>query len=194
MSKRQQLVFYRQKPDFVERLTKQKATANQPPKSTHSLNIVPVQNQFTGIKFSAKMSRWRWTCTCTLYNSMHLYMYKSISPTHLSEYYMPDTIFSIIIYWCTSGASIYPETMMHFPPLFQIPPISKKVPPILAVSVHFPPVSQKLFFPPYFYKFPPVLGKFTCFLHTLRVFPPYFDHDAFMHHPMHVLDAPDVLN
>ena len=22
-------------------------------------------------------------------------------------------------------------------------------------------------------------------------FPPYFDHDAFMHHPMHVLDAPD---
>jgi len=20
---------------------------------------------------------------------------------------------------------------------------------------------------------------------------PYFDHDAFMHHPMHVLDAPD---
>src|SRR6218665_1648604 len=21
-------------------------------------------------------------------------------------------------------------------------------------------------------------------------FPPYFDHDAFMHHPMHVLDAP----
>src|SRR6218665_2535674 len=27
---------------------------------------------------------------------------------------------------------------------------------------------------------------------TLSVyfFPPYFDHDAFMHHPMHVLDAP----
>jgi len=23
-------------------------------------------------------------------------------------------------------------------------------------------------------------------------FPPYFDHDAFMHHPMHVLDAPDI--
>jgi len=39
----------------------------------------------------------------------------------------------------------------------------------------------------------PVLQKFTCFLHTLCVFrfPPYFDHDAFMHHPMHVLDAPD---
>src|SRR6218665_2538967 len=64
-------------------------------------------------------------------------------------------------------------------------------PPIFAVSVHFPPVSRNLFFAPYFYKFPPpVLGKFTCCLHTLRVFPPYFDHDAFMHHPMHVLDAP----
>src|SRR6218665_107075 len=35
-----------------------------------------------------------------------------------------------------------------------------------------PSVSRKLFFPPYFYKFPPVLGKFTCFLHTLRVFSP----------------------
>ena len=44
--------------------------------------------------------------------------------------------------------------------------------------------------PPTFTHFPPVLGKFTCFLHTLRVFfPPYFYHDAFMHHPMHVLDA-----
>ena len=41
----------------------------------------------------------------------------------------------------------------------------------------------------------PVLQKFTCFLHTLCVFrfPPYFDHDAFMHHPMHLglLDAPE---
>jgi len=39
--------------------------------------------------------------------------------------------------------------------------------------------------------FPSVLHKFTCFLHTLRVFrSPYFYHDAFMHHPMQVLDAP----
>jgi len=30
------------------------------------------------------------------------------------------------------------------------------------------------------------------FLHILCVFrfPPYFDHDAFMHHTMHILDAP----
>src|SRR6218665_3879473 len=44
---------------------------------------------------------------------------------------------------------------------------------------------------PLLLQIPPVLGKFTCFLHTLRV-SPYLDHDAFMHHPMHVLDAPEV--
>ena len=49
-------------------------------------------------------------------------------------------------------------------------------------------------FAPYFLKnFWLCLRKFyllfTYFLCTL--FPPYFDHDAFMHHPMHVLDAPD---
>jgi len=33
------------------------------------------------------------------------------------------------------------------------------------------------------------------FLHTLRVFRfhPYFYHDAFMHHTMHVLNAPPLL-
>ena len=63
-------------------------------------------------------------------------------------------------------------------------------PPIFAVSVHFPLFRENDSFPPYFYKFPPALRKFTCFLHTLRVlFSPYFDHDALMHHPMHVLDA-----
>src|SRR6218665_65347 len=32
------------------------------------------------------------------------------------------------------------------------------------------PVSRKLLFPPTLTNFPPVLDKFTCFLHTLRVF------------------------
>ena len=64
--------------------------------------------------------------------------------------------------------------------------------PIFPVSVHFPPVSRKLLFSPYFGKFPPCFRKihllFTYFMCIL--FLPYFDHDAFMHHPMHVLDAP----
>src|SRR6218665_476131 len=77
-------------------------------------------------------------------------------------------------------------------------------PPIFAVSVHFPPVLQKLLFPPTLTNFP------LCFtqIHLLFTYfawyfvSPYFYHDAFMHHPMHVLDAsvykvchkPDVLN
>jgi len=121
-----------------------------------------------------------------------------------------------------------PEAMMHFPTLFQIPPIFEKfsdsvenfrnftfsriffrfsdfhppkfshrprisnLPPIFPVSVHFPSVSRKLFFPPTFTNFPPCFRKipllFTYFM--CISFPPYFDYDAFMHHPMHVLDFP----
>ena len=65
-------------------------------------------------------------------------------------------------------------------------------PSISPVSVHSPLFSKKYYFPPYFQKFPPCFSKihllFTYFL--CISFPPYFDHDAFMHHPMHVLDAP----
>ena len=39
---------------------------------------------------------------------------------------------------------------------------------------------------------PLISSNLRVFLHTFCVFrfPPYFDHDAFMHHTMHVLDAP----
>src|SRR6218665_3282879 len=131
------------------------------------------------------------------------------------------------------GASIPPETMMHFPPVSDFPPISEKfsdflnffynftfsekflhfhppkflmtfflvidhkfrISPLFSLFQYIPPCFAKIILSPYFYKFPPpVLDKFTCFLHTLRVFcSPYFDHDAFMHHPMHVLDAPPTM-
>src|SRR6218665_196861 len=47
--------------------------------------------------------------------------------------------------------------------------------PIFAVSVHFPLFRENYYFPPTLTNFPP-LHKFTCFLHTLRVFrfPPTF--------------------
>src|SRR6218665_126411 len=56
----------------------------------------------------------------------------------------------------------------------------------------FPPVSRKLLFPPYFQKFSPLFSKNSPAFYILFVYfvSPYFDHDAFMHHPMHVLDAP----
>src|SRR6218665_2717774 len=68
-----------------------------------------------------------------------------------------------------------PEAMMHFP-LFQI-------------SLYF----RKFFQTPWkifpILPFPKKLRVFTYFL--CFSFPqPKFDHDAFMHHTMHVLDAP----
>jgi len=83
-------------------------------------------------------------------------------------------------------------------PCFRFPLFSKKIQivwkifSILLCFSTFPPVKRKLLFPPYFTKFPPCFTKihllFTYFL--CISFPPCFDHDAFMHRPMHVLDAP----
>jgi|SRR6218665_3606964 len=65
-------------------------------------------------------------------------------------------------------------------------------PPIFAVSVHFLLFRENYYFP-YFSKFPPEFVKFMFFTYFMCFsFPPYFDHDAFMHHTMHVLDASDV--
>src|SRR6218665_1837464 len=124
----------------------------------------------------------------------------------------------------------HPETMMHFPPVSDFPPISEKFSDFLKffynftfsrkisslssakISDHFflvidhkfrisplfslfqyisPSVSRKLFIS-YFYKFPPLVSPNSPAFYILYVYfvPPYFDHDAFMHHPMHVLDAP----
>src|SRR6218665_1870370 len=69
-------------------------------------------------------------------------------------------------------------------------------PPIFPVSGHFPPVSRKLLSPPYFSKFPSLCFRKIHLLFTYFLcisFTPYFDHDAFMHHLMHVLDAPGVI-
>jgi len=54
-----------------------------------------------------------------------------------------------------------------------------------------PPVSQKLLFPPYFEKFAPLFSKNSPAFYILYVYfvSPHFDHDAFMHHPMHVLSV-----
>src|SRR6218665_1145156 len=66
-----------------------------------------------------------------------------------------------------------------------------RIPPIFPVSVHFPPVSRKFIFPPTLKNVPPVFEKFTCsYILSVHFVFPCFDHDAFMHHPMHVLDAP----
>src|SRR6218665_3833392 len=112
------------------------------------------------------------------------------------------------------------ETMMHFRPLFQIFPLFSRNFQTLRKMLTILPFPEKFldFHPPKFlmtfflvidhkfrisplfpenYSFPLLLQISPCFrqIHLLFtyftcIFPPYFDHDAFMHHPMHVLDAP----
>jgi len=66
-------------------------------------------------------------------------------------------------------------------------------PPYFRYFNTFPPVFRKIsHFSLYIYKFPPDFVKFTRFFYILCVFDsPYFHHDAFMQHTMHVLDAPE---
>src|SRR6218665_2501709 len=71
-----------------------------------------------------------------------------------------------------SSAKISDDLFLVIDHKFQISPF----PPILTVSVHFPPVSQKLLFPPTFDKFSPCFRKinllFTYFM--CISFPPTF--------------------
>ena len=108
---------------------------------------------------------------------------------------------SCFVLWSCQGRPSPPEAMMHFPPLFQIPPIFEKVldfsrknypfssakisddlffshqpqisdfPPILPVLVHFPPDSQKIIISPHLLPISPCSKKFTAF-YILCVFPP----------------------
>ena len=94
----------------------------------------------------------------------------------------------------------FPEKFLDFHPpkflmaLFQSSTTTFEFPPISLFQYIIPLFREKLLFLPYFDKFSSCFRKihllnFTCFV--CISFPPYFDHDAFMHHPMHVLDAPE---
>src|SRR6218665_2642606 len=67
---------------------------------------------------------------------------------------------------------------------------------VIDYKFEFPPCFRSFStFPPYFAyfsKFPPLISYNLPVFYILYVFfvSPYFDHDAFMHHTMHVLDAP----
>src|SRR6218665_702570 len=86
----------------------------------------------------------------------------------------------------------FPERFLHFHSpkflmtffFFSHRPQILNFPPIFAVSVHFPLFRQNYSFP-FCDKFPPLFRQihllFTYF--TCISFPPYFDHDAFIHHP-----------
>ena len=97
--------------------------------------------------------------------------------------------------WKMSKILPFPDKFTHFHPskflttffFTHRPQISNS--PLFSLFYDiFPPDSRKFAISPLFSKIsPPVFQKFNSFLHTLGVIsPPYFDHDAFMHHPMHV--------
>ena len=58
-------------------------------------------------------------------------------------------------------------------------------------EIHTFPLFQKKFFPPSFNNFS-LFSIDLCDFYLIYVFflPPCFDHDAFMHHTIHILDAP----
>ena len=65
-----------------------------------------------------------------------------------------------------------------------------QIPPSLPVSVHFP-YFVEIIISPYFQKCPPVFVVYVFFyILYMHFFSPYFDYDTFMHHTIHVLDAP----
>src|SRR6218665_2364868 len=50
--------------------------------------------------------------------------------------------------------------------------IPTRLSPLFALFQYIPPLfRENYYFLPYFDKFPPIFDKFTCFIHTLRVFP-----------------------
>ena len=91
---------------------------------------------------------------------------------------------------------LFPENSRFHPPkflttFFSHSPHISNFPPIFPVSIHFHLYFGKFSFSPTFDKFPSDFVKFTCFTYFLCILPPYFYHDAFMHHTMHILDASD---
>src|SRR6218665_2500259 len=92
--------------------------------------------------------------------------------------------------------------ILPFPPTFFlvidhkfriVPPIFEFLLYFLCFSI-FPPASRKLLFPPTFSNVP-LFSKNSRVFYMLYVYfvSPYFAHDAFMHHTMHVMDAPACL-
>jgi len=89
----------------------------------------------------------------------------------------------------------FPDKFLDFhPPKFLMTFFSHKfrIPPYFPCFSTFPLYFPKIIISPTLKNCPPCFRNIHLLLHTFCAFrfSPYFDHDAFMHHPMHVLDAP----
>src|SRR6218665_1036811 len=64
--------------------------------------------------------------------------------------------------------------------------------PLFSQFQYISPYFRIFYFSSTFANFPPDFVKFMCFcflIHSVFFISPWFGHDAFMHHTMHVLDA-----
>ena len=88
----------------------------------------------------------------------------------------------------------FPEKFLEFHPTFFLV-IDHKfwISPLFSLFQYICPLFSKNYYFSLLWQISPCFTQihllFTYFM--CISFPPYFDHDAFMHTPMHVLDAPD---
>jgi len=80
--------------------------------------------------------------------------------------------------------------------VFRVQPHPKGVhPPKLLMPIAYSPLFPQIFYIftlfPQNYEFTPISAKLPVFLNLRFFASPYFDLDAFMHHVLHVLDAPE---
>jgi len=124
-----------------------------------------------------------------------------LRPWCISPLFQISPLFSknVQTLWKIFNILPFPEKFLDFhPPKFLMtffshrPQISKFPSYFLCFST-FPSYLAKIIISPlYFEKFPPLFSKNSPSFYILYVYfvSPYFDHDAFMHHPMRVLGAP----
>src|SRR6218665_636857 len=88
----------------------------------------------------------------------------------------------------------FPEKFLDFhPPKFLMTFFSTtnfEFPPCFHCFSTFPPCFDKFFLCPLISQISPCFRQIHLLFTYFTCISPYFDHDAFMHHPMHVLDAP----
>src|SRR6218665_177960 len=110
----------------------------------------------------------------------------------------PPILEKFVTFWKISEILPFPDKISYFHPtkflttfIFSHRPQISKSPLFCLFYCISPLIRENLFFPLLF-KISPLFSKNVTAFYILYVyFHPYFDHHEFMHHPMHLLDAPE---
>jgi len=137
-----------------------------------------------------------------LHHPCWLYLFRDVHPPEAMMHFPPVSDFPLFskkfqTLWKIFQMLPFPEKFLDFhPPKFLMTFFSHRLQisnftPIFPVSVHSP-CFAKIIISTLLSKMPPPCFRKSHLLFTYFMcisFPPYFNHDAFMHHPMHVLDV-----